>query len=51
MVYTDPLKAEKWRRGWDSNPRSTCADSGFQDRRTSPLCDLSVAEEVGFEPT
>lgn len=29
------------RRGWDSNPRSACADACFQDKCTSPLCDLS----------
>ncbi len=26
-----------WRRGWDSNPRSSCPDSGFQDRHVRPL--------------
>src|SRR4030043_2120509 len=35
-------KSENWRRGWDSNPRSSCPDSRFQDDRTSPLCDLSI---------
>jgi hypothetical protein len=27
-----------WRRGRDSNPRTTCAVSGFQDRCIQPLC-------------
>jgi hypothetical protein len=26
------------RRGRDSNPRSACTDSGFQDQRIRPLC-------------
>ncbi len=26
-----------WRRGWDLNPRSSCPDSGFQDRHVRPL--------------
>ena len=30
-----------WRRGWDSNPRSSCEDAGFQDRCNQPLCHLS----------
>src|SRR5258706_15819750 len=30
-----------WRRGWDSNPRYTCAYSGFRDRYIQPLCHLS----------
>ena len=54
------------RKGWDSNPRSACADTCFQDKRTSPLCDPShmqvlyksacaekqsdEAEGTGFEP-
>jgi Phage integrase family len=29
------------RRGGDSNPRSGCPDSGFQDRCNRPLCHLS----------
>ncbi len=33
--------SEGWRRGRDSNPRSACAESGFQDRRDRPLCHLS----------
>ena len=31
-----------WRRGWDLNPRDPCGPSGFRDRRTRPLCDLSL---------
>lgn len=34
------------RRGWDSNPRRACALSGFQDRRTRPLCDLSIENKI-----
>src|SRR4029450_2130550 len=30
------------RRGWDSNPRSACTDSGFQDRCDRPLCHPSA---------
>src|SRR3972149_3456799 len=30
-----------WRRGWDSNPRYTCAYSGFRDRPVQPLWHLS----------
>ena len=29
------------RRAWDSNPRDGCPPSGFQDRRTRPLCEPS----------
>lgn len=29
------------RRAWDSNPRCRCRHSGFQDRRTRPLCEPS----------
>ena len=29
------------RRAWDSNPREACTPSGFQDRRTRPLCEPS----------
>ena len=31
------------RRGWDSNPRRAKALSGFRNRRTRPLCDLSLS--------
>src|SRR6266550_9153404 len=33
--------AMSWRRGWDSNPRWALTHSGFRDRCTNPLCDLS----------
>ena len=33
--------AMSWRRGWDSNPRWAFTHSGFRDRCTNPLCDLS----------
>ena len=31
-----------WRRGWDSNPRWTCAHASFQDLCLKPLGHLSV---------
>ena len=31
-----------WRRGWDSNPRSSYPDYGFRDRPIRPLSHLSV---------
>ena len=34
-----------WRRGWDSNPRRPLSLSGFRDRCTNPLCDLSGLEQ------
>ena len=30
-----------WRRGGDSNPRTSCDVAGFQDRCNQPLCHLS----------
>src|SRR5216683_2904645 len=33
-----------WRRGWDSNPRWALTHSGFRDRCTNPLCDLSAIQ-------
>ena len=36
-----------WRRGWDSNPRWALTHSGFRDRCTNPLCDLSVIKAKG----
>ena len=35
-----------WRRGWDSNPRRPLSLSGFRDRCTNPLCDLSASYSV-----
>src|SRR5260370_28022517 len=35
--------AISWRRGWDSNPRWALTHSGFLDRCTNPLCDLSAS--------
>src|SRR4030095_715189 len=35
-----------WRRGWDSNPRWPLSHSGFRDRCTNPLCDLSALVHV-----
>jgi hypothetical protein len=34
-----------WRRGGDSNSRSSCELAGFQDRCIQPLCHLSVLVE------
>src|SRR5882672_6037599 len=36
-----------WRRGWDLNPRWSFPHSGFRDRCTKPLCDLSVIKAKG----
>jgi hypothetical protein len=33
-----------WRRGWDLNPRWSFPHSGFRDRCTKPLCDLSKTD-------
>ena len=40
MKVSQALENE-WRRGWDSNPRRPLSLSGFRDRCTNPLCDLS----------
>ena len=40
---------EKWRRGWDLNPRWSFPHSGFRDRCTKPLCDLSASETMKDE--
>ena len=32
----------KWRRGWDSNPRTSCPVAGFQDQCFQPLSHLSL---------
>ena len=39
--------AMSWRRGWDSNPRWALTHSGFRDRCTNPLCDLSTIKAKG----
>src|SRR6185503_7283419 len=36
-----------WRRGWDLNPRWSFPHSGFRDRCTKPLCDLSKNKAEG----
>src|ERR1051325_6998076 len=36
----------QWRRGWDSNPRWALTHSGFRDRCTNPLCDLSASYSI-----
>ena len=40
---------EGWRRGWDSNPRWALTHSGFRDRCTNPLCDLSAIKGMRDE--
>jgi hypothetical protein len=35
-----------WRKGWDSNPRETCASAGFQDRCIRPLCHPSTTRQL-----
>src|SRR2546426_5934946 len=35
-----------WRRGWDLNPRSSCPDTGFQDRSFRPLSHPSGPSNV-----
>jgi hypothetical protein len=35
-----------WRRGWDLNPRRPLSLSGFRDRCTKPLCDLSERRDT-----
>ena len=40
------LHFPNWRRGRDSNSRGACTPSGFQDRRTRPLCDLSKLQLI-----
>ena len=37
-----PAEVPAERRGRDSNPRSACTDSGFQDQRIRPLCHPST---------
>ncbi len=41
--------SEKWRRGWDSNPRYAYTHGGFQDRCLQPLGHLSCAHQ-GLTP-
>ena len=40
----------RWRKGWDSNPRWTCAHDGFQDRCLKPLGHPSGAMTGGNQP-
>jgi hypothetical protein len=44
------LKRRMWRRGRDSNSRKSFPFSGLANRRTRPLCDLSVVPKGGLEP-
>ena len=36
----------KWRRGWDSNPRSSYPDSSFRDCPIRPLSHLSDVTDL-----
>ena len=43
LFMTAPGRASSvWRRGWDSNPRSSYPDSSFRDCPIRPLSHLSV---------
>ncbi len=39
---------ELWRRGWDSNPRSSYPDSSFRDCPIRPLSHLSALSMLGW---
>jgi hypothetical protein len=39
----EPTTRKKWRRGWDSNPRTGRPVNGFRDRPIQPLWHLSEA--------
>ena len=39
---------DKWRRGWDSNPRYARAHNGFRDRPVRPLRHLSTYVLIDF---
>src|SRR5439155_13909015 len=41
-ISKSAIRNSLWRRGWDSNPRWALTHSGFRDRCTNPLCDLSA---------
>src|SRR3954469_13723748 len=41
-----PRRRETGRRGRDSNPRTSCPVSGFQDRCIRPLCHPSGAQTL-----
>src|SRR5437867_4745993 len=45
-ISSDVGSSSVWRRGWDSNPRSSCPDSGFRDRPIRPLSHLSSEPQV-----
>ena len=40
------LARQGWRRGWESNPRSSYPDTGFRDRHFRPLSHLSALSAV-----
>ena len=37
---------ERWRRGWDSNPRYPCRHNGFRDRPDRPLWHPSAGAQI-----
>ena len=43
-ISKSAIRNSLWRRGWDSNPRWALTHSGFRDRCTNPLCDLSASK-------
>src|SRR5467141_1901470 len=47
LKITNWQSAISWRRGWDLNPRWSFPHSGFRDRCTKPLCDLSERKTTG----
>ena len=42
------LADTRWRRGWDSNPRTPYGVNGFRDRPFQPLRHLSAVRTIGF---
>ena len=45
IVKTSNVFNDKWRTGWDSNPRWAFTHGGFQDRCLKPLGHLSSARQ------
>lgn len=45
-ALVDGTRPQAERRAWDSNPRWVLPHSGFQDRRTRPLCEPSCRPDV-----
>lgn len=46
-----PNSLQKWRKGWDSNPRSPGGLGGFQDRSNKPdSATFPLVVDSGIEP-